>query len=115
MSEFDSIGTIEFFREGHRVESATTARVLGAFPADMLSYRWHPNSSTAGATAWTIVRCLQICNDLTRSSTAEVPRDLHPGHDLLMAQFKEQAQSLQAVLLGMTSHDWGTQRTVTSN
>ncbi len=115
MADFDPVGTIEFFRERHRIEAATTARVLGALPADMLSYRPHPDSSTAGTTAWTIVRCLRICNELTYSSMSEVSRDTHPAYAVLVSQFEQTSQVLGEALLGMTQKDWKQERVVISN
>jgi len=114
MPDFDPVGTIEFFRERHSVEAATTALVLRALPADALSYRPHPGSSTAGATAWTIVRCLQISGNLTHSESAEVPRTPHPDHDALITDFDHCAQSLQQTLLTMSQTDWLKERTVVS-
>jgi uncharacterized damage-inducible protein DinB len=115
MPDFDPVGTIEFFRERHRVESATTAKVLRAIPADMLSYRAHPGSSTAGATAWTIVRCLQVSNNLTHVDSSEVPRTLHPDHDALLAEFHQCAETLQRELITLDQPDWLRERKVISN
>ncbi|AXC16389.1 hypothetical protein ACPOL_7199 (plasmid) [Acidisarcina polymorpha] len=115
MPDFDPVGTIEFFRERHRVESATTAKVLHAIPADMLSYRTHPNSPTAGTTAWTIVRCLEISNHLTSSDSTEVPRTNHPDHVALLAEFHHSAERLQQQLVAIDPTDWLKERKVTSS
>jgi uncharacterized damage-inducible protein DinB len=115
MPDFDPVGTIEFFRERHRVESATTAKVLHAIPADMLSYRAHPSSSTAGATAWTIVRCLEVSNHLTRFDSTEVPHTTHPDHAALVAEFQQCAESLQQKLVTIDPTDWFKERKVISN
>jgi uncharacterized damage-inducible protein DinB len=115
MPDFDPVGTIEFFRERHRMESATTAKVLRAMPVDMLSYRAHPSSSTAGTTAWTIVRCLQVSNHLTRFDSAEVPRTLHPDHEALLAALHQYAESLQQELITIDQTDWLKERKVISN
>jgi uncharacterized damage-inducible protein DinB len=115
MPEFDPVGTIEFFRERHRVESATTGKVLRAIPVDMLSYRAHPSSSTAGAIAWTIVRCLQVSNHLVHFDSAEVPRNVHPDHRTLLALFQEYAGSLQQELVKIDQADWIKERKVISN
>ena len=112
MADYDPVGTISFFRERHRVESATTGRVLRAMSAEMLDYRPHPASSTAGVTAWTIVRCLRICNDLTRSSTAHSLRDSPPGYEELIAAYQQQTYMLQSALLALTQKDWQAERTV---
>ena len=114
MSDYDPVGTIAFFRERHRVESATTGRVLRAMSPEMLDYRPHPASSTAGVTAWTIVRCLRICNELTRSITAEATRDSPPAYEELVAEYERLARSLTVELLGMTQEDWKNERTVTT-
>lgn len=114
MPNFDPVGTISFFRERHRIESITTANVLRALPADGLAYRVHPASSTAGTTAWTIVRCLQVCDDLTHSPNAEVPRTPHPDREALIAEFESCAQSLQRELLTMSQASWLEERRVTS-
>jgi uncharacterized damage-inducible protein DinB len=115
MPDFDPVGTIEFFRERHRVESATTGKVLYAIPADMLSYRAHPSSSTAGVTAWTIIRCLQVSNHLTRFDSTEVPRTTHPDHAALVAEFQQCAESLQQQLVTIDQIDWLKERKVISN
>jgi uncharacterized damage-inducible protein DinB len=114
MPEFDSVGTISFFRERHRVESATTAGVLRAMPEELLAYSPHPASSTAGATAWTIVRCLRLCNQLVHSATAEVSHEAHPGHNELLPAFEIEARLLATSLLQMDQHDWCAERSVTS-
>src|ERR1700722_9537555 len=114
MPDFDAVGTIEFFRERHRVEAATTTLVLRALPADALSYRNHPGSSTAGTTAWTIVRCLQISGSLIHSENAEIPRTPHPDRDALITEFDHCAHSLQQTLLKMSQTDWLEERTVVS-
>lgn len=115
MPDFDPVGTIEFFRERHRVESATTGKVLRAIPVDMLSYRAHPSSSTAGTTAWTIVRCLEVSNHLTRFDSTEVPRTAHPDHATLVAEFHQCAESLQQQLIMIDSTDWLKERIVISS
>jgi uncharacterized damage-inducible protein DinB len=112
MADYDPVGTISFYRERHRVESATTGRVLRAMSAAMLEYRPHPNSSTIGVTAWTIVSCLRICNELTGSMSAEAFRDSPPAYEDLVAEYARQAQSLTVRLLGMTQENWETERTV---
>ena len=115
MPGFDPVGTVEFFRERHRVESATTARVLHVIPADMLSYRAHPNSSTAGTTAWTIVRCLEIANRLMSSGSTEVPRTTHPDHATIVAEFHQSAERLQQQLAAIDPTGWLKERKVISN
>ena len=80
MSSFDPVGTIAFFRERQRVETHTTSNVLRAMTPEMLDYRIHPGSSAVGAIAWTIVRCLRICNELTHNAIAEVPRGPSPPY-----------------------------------
>jgi uncharacterized damage-inducible protein DinB len=115
MPDFDPVGTIEFFRERHRVESATTTKVLRAIPTDMLSYRAHPGSSTAGTTAWTIVRCLQVSNHLTHFDTAEVPRIPHPDHHALLGEFLQCTESLRQALITNDQTDWRRERKVISN
>ena len=115
MPDFDPVGTIDFFRERHRMESATTAKVLRATPVDMLSYRTHPSSSTAGTAAWTIVRCLQVSNHLTCFDSTEVPRTLHPDHEALLAEFHQCAESLQQELVAIDQTDWLRERKVISN
>lgn len=112
MPDYDPVGTISFFRERHRVESATTERVLRAVSAGMLEYRPHPASSTIGVTAWTIVRCLRICNSLTGNTSAEASRDRPPAYEELVAEYVQQAQSLTVHLLGLTQEDWEMERTV---
>lgn len=114
MADYDPVGTISFFRERHRVESATTSRVLRTMSSEMLEYRPHPASSTTGVIAWTIVRCLRICNALTRSITAEASRDSPPAYEELVAEYQRQTQSLTLGLLEITQDDWKGERTVTA-
>jgi uncharacterized damage-inducible protein DinB len=113
--EYDSVGTVPFFRERHRVESAATARVLGALPADRLSYAPHPGSSTAGTTAWTIVRGLRASLELLTSTTVAVGLESHPDHKALVAQFGETSNAMAESLVGISQEIWSEERIVTSN
>jgi uncharacterized damage-inducible protein DinB len=114
MPNFDPVGTVSFFRERHRVESATTAAVLRAMPEGLVDPSPPPASSTAGTTVWTIVRCLRLCNQLVQSVTAEVSHEAHPSHKELLVAFEMQAGRLATSLLEMGQHDWCEERTVTS-
>ena len=112
MSDFDPIGTVAFFRERHRVESITTAKVLGAMTPDMMAFRPHVNSSTFGFVAWTIVRCLSVCNQLTSSVVAEVSREPPPALGELVRFFDLSARQLGETLLDVSQKDWSEVRTV---
>jgi uncharacterized damage-inducible protein DinB len=113
--EYDSVGTVAFFRERHRVESATTARVLSALPPEGLSYAPHPGSSTAGTTAWTIVRGLRAAFKLLRSSTVAVALEHHPDHQTLVAQFSDTSHAIAENLMNIPQQNWADERTVTSD
>lgn len=115
MPEYDSVGTVAFFRERHRVESATTARVLDAIPADRLSYAPHPGSSTAGTTAWTIVRGLCATLELLKSPAVAVSLTGHPDYHSLITQFGETSNAIAESLPGVSQQCWGDERIVTSN
>lgn len=115
MAEYDPLGTVAFFRERHRVESATTLRVFAALPFGSLGFAPDPQSSSAGYTAWTIVRCLRLCVDLLRSSTAALSHEAHPEHRNLIAEFSTWSGLLTDGLLGLEQRDWAPDRTVTSN
>jgi uncharacterized damage-inducible protein DinB len=115
VSNYDVVGTIAFFRERHRVESVTTASVLSALPPAELFYAPHPASSTAGATAWTIVRGLSVVQQLLKSTTATVSHENHPDHQTLMADFRAASDAITEVLLKLTQQDWAEERTVSSN
>jgi uncharacterized damage-inducible protein DinB len=106
MRDFDPVGTLAFFRERHRIETITTANVLRAMTPAMLEYRPHAKSSTIGVIAWTIVRCLCICSQLTRNAIAEVPRDPPPSYEELLLAFDRTAQQVSAALLVMTQKNW---------
>jgi len=112
MADYDPIGTIAFFRERHRVESEVTGKVLRAMSPKMLEYRPHPASSTVGVTAWTIVRCLRLCHQLTRSVTSEISGEDPPEYDGLVRDFETEAQALAAELLGMDQLKWREERIV---
>ena len=112
MSDFDPIGTVAFFRERHRVESITTAKVLGSMTPDMMAFRPHVNSSTFGSVAWTIVRCLSVCNQLTSSEVAEVSREPPPAIGDLVRFFDLSAQQLGNALHGVSQTDRSEVRTV---
>jgi uncharacterized damage-inducible protein DinB len=114
MPDFDPIGTIAFFRERERVETITTGKVLRAMTREMLDYRLHPESSTLGAIAWTIIRCLRLCNQLTHNAIAEVPQDPPPSYEQLVLAFDRTAQELSSALLVMTQKDWEGHRIVTA-
>ncbi len=114
MPEYDPVGTVGFFRERLRVESITTAKVLLAMNDEMLAHRPHPSSSAAGETAWGIVRCLRVCNELLRCNTAEMPREKPPAHAVLTSEFEVHTLLLQNALSAMTQHQWEEERSVTS-
>ncbi len=114
MVEFDPVGTISFFRERHRVEAGTTGAVLHALPAHGLTFKPHPRSSTAGAVAWTIVRCLHICNQLMKAKAAEVPQQPHPEHRALLAAFETESSRLSERLATLSQQEWMEERSVTS-
>jgi uncharacterized damage-inducible protein DinB len=109
------VGTVAFFRERHRVESATTARVLSALPSDGLSYTPHPGSSTAGTTAWTVVRVLRAAFELLKSPTVAVALEHHPDHPTLVAQFSETSNAIAERLKNIPQQNWADERTVTSD
>ena len=114
MVEFDPVGTISFFRERHRVETSTTGPVLHALPAHGLTFKPHPQSSTAGVVAWTIVRCLHVCNQLGEAKTAEMPQQPHPEHRALLAAFEIESSRLAERLATLSQQEWMEERTVTS-
>jgi uncharacterized damage-inducible protein DinB len=114
LPEYDSTGTVAFFRERHRAEAAATARVLTALPADGLAYAPHPGSSTAGTTAWTIVRGLRASLGLLRSSSVVVGLDSHPDYRALMTDFEETSNAVAESLVNISQRDWSEKRTVTS-
>jgi hypothetical protein len=115
MADFDSVGTIAFFRERNRVESELTRKVLSAMTPQMLAYRPHPASSTVGTTAWTIIRGLHICNQLVRSVTCEVPPGSPPGYQEILGDLETESLMLTGGLLGMSQLQWTEERTVTAN
>jgi uncharacterized damage-inducible protein DinB len=112
MSDFDPVGTVAFFRERERIEAITTSKILRAMTPEMMDYRPHAQSSTLGVIAWTIVRCLRICNQLTNYEIAEVPRDPPPVHNELVLAFDRTAQELSAALLVMNQKEWEERRMV---
>jgi uncharacterized damage-inducible protein DinB len=114
MLEYDPVGTVAFYRERHRVESATTQQVLTALPPGNLSYTPHPMSSTAGDTAWTIVRGLRVSRDLLRSKTAVVASESYPDHETLLAEFHTVSRSVAELLMEIEQANWSDERTVTS-
>jgi uncharacterized damage-inducible protein DinB len=92
----------------------TTGSVLRALPVGSLSYAPHPGSSTAGATAWTIVRCLNVCGRLIHSASAEVSHTGHPDHEALVSSFETESATLAEKLLALQQSDWLEERSVTS-
>jgi uncharacterized damage-inducible protein DinB len=77
-----------------------------------MDYRLHAESSTLGAIAWTIVRCLRICNQLEHNAIAEVPREPPPSYEELLLAFDRASQQLSVALLLMTQKEWEGQRLV---
>jgi uncharacterized damage-inducible protein DinB len=114
MRDFDPTGTVAFFRERQRVETKTTGKVLRAMTPEMLDYQVHLESSTLGAIAWTIVRCLRLCSQLTHEPTAEVPRSLYPPYEELLLAFEQASHEVNQNLLKMTQDEWENRRTVTA-
>ncbi|MGD0646937.1 MAG: DinB family protein [Acidobacteriaceae bacterium] len=112
MPDFDPTGTVAFFRERHRVETITTGNVLRAMTPELLGYQLHAESSTLGTIAWTIVRCLRICNQLTHGAIVEVPRDPTPSYQELLLAFDRAAQELSVALLVMSQKEWERHRVV---
>ncbi len=108
-------GTIDFFRERQCIEAPLTARLLRAIPADKLSYRPHPDSQTAGTTAWTIVRCLRVCNELANNGKSEMLHDDPPAHAEIVEQFDKLSKSLAERLSAMDQNQWVETTTVTAN
>lgn len=115
MPEYDSVGTVAFYRERHRVESPTTARVLNALPAVGFSYTPHPGSSNAGNTAWTIVRGLRASLELLSSPSVAVCLESHPDRQTLVAQFAETSNAIGERLANISQQNWCEERIVTSN
>jgi uncharacterized damage-inducible protein DinB len=113
--DYDPVGSLEFFRERHRMESAITARVLHVLPAGDLSYRPHPRSSSAGATAWTIVRGLGVSRQLLEHANAAVSNESHPTLDTLLAEFHISSEAIADRLRSFPPQEWRQERTVTSN
>ncbi len=114
MVDFDPVGTIAFFRERHRVETSTTGAVLHALPAHGLTFKAHSKSSTVGVIAWTIVRCLHLCNRLVEGEAAEVSQQLHPEHHALVAMFETESSTLAEKLAKLGQQQWMEERSVTS-
>ena len=114
MSDFDPIGTVAFFRERQRIETVTTGKVLRAMTPDMMGYRVHPESSTLGAIAWTIVRCLRVCIELTRNATTEVSREPPPALEELQVAFDQAASKLNSALFEIDQRKWGQEHVVTA-
>jgi uncharacterized damage-inducible protein DinB len=114
MSNFDPIGTVAFFRERHRAETITTCKILRAMTPEMMMYRHDPKASTLGVIAWTVVRCLAICNGLTHNDSAEVTHDEPPAHPQLLLAFDHAAEQLGPTLLAITQKEWQEPRTVMS-
>jgi uncharacterized damage-inducible protein DinB len=115
MPEYDAVGTLAFFLERHRIESATTARVLSALPSDGLSYRPHPDSPTAGTTAWTIVRGFRALSELLKSPAVDVSLEHHPDHQTMIAQFGETSHAISESLMEFHQQNWADERSVTSD
>jgi uncharacterized damage-inducible protein DinB len=112
MSEPDLIGTVAFFRERHRIESATSLRVLKALPSGSLRFAPTSRSSSAGDIAWTIVRCLRLCVDLTNSTSATMVDGPHPEYQALIDEYQYWSSRLGERLLALQQQDWMIQRTV---
>jgi uncharacterized damage-inducible protein DinB len=113
MPEKIGVGTIQFFRERQRIETPLTVGVLTALPADKLSYRPHPASQTAGTAAWTIVRCLRVCDELGRNRRAELQHDDPPSHAEIVEHYERLTGSLAEQLSRMDQRQWEEKATVT--
>jgi uncharacterized damage-inducible protein DinB len=115
MPEAANVGTIQFFRERQRFETPLTTNVLEALPSDKLTYRPHPNSQTAATAAWTIVRCLNASEELTRKGVAELRHDDPPSHAEIFDQYVKLSASLAGRLAAMDQQQWEETATLTVN
>ena len=115
MADFDPVGTVAFFRERHRVESVATGKVLSAMTPEMLTFRAHYASSTVAAIAWTVVRGLLICNQLTTHAEAEVADPSPPSYEAILNGLEAETHFLTNGLSGMSQEQWMAERTVTAN
>lgn len=112
MPEPDLVGTVASFRERHRVESATSLRVLTALPSSSLRFAPTSRSSSVGNIVWTIVRCLRLCVDLTTSISATLVGKPYPEYEALIDEYKSWSASLGERLLALKQQDWMAQRAV---
>jgi uncharacterized damage-inducible protein DinB len=106
-------GTIQFFRERQRIETPLTVGILKALPEDKLSYRPHPDSQAVGTAAWTIVRCLRLCDGLARNRRAELQNDDPPSHAEIVEQYERLSACLAEQLSEMDQRQWEEKATVT--
>lgn len=110
-----NVGTVSFFRERHSIESSLTLAVLEALPADQLSFRAHPRSQSAGMIVATMVRCLQVCDDLIRTGRAEMPSGESTTAGPLVEQFRPLSRSIADQLAKLNQGGWEHDVVVTKN
>ena len=106
MSEHSKSGTVEFYRERHAFETPLTLQVLRAVPADKLGYKPHPQSSSAEAILWTVVKGLITRNEVAAMGEADITAGPPQSYTTMLAQFEGLSAALAVKLDHLSQAGW---------
>jgi uncharacterized damage-inducible protein DinB len=106
MPKNSKIGRLDFYRTQLAEETPLTMGVLLALAQADLSYKPHERSSTAAQIISTIIRHLEICNDLAAKRHADVAPRSVASNQVLIREFEEQSVALGKRLSQLKQQQW---------
>ena len=106
MPKNSKIGRLDFYRTRVAEETPLTMGVLLALAHADLSYKPHQRSSTAAQIISTIIRHLEISNDLAAKRQADVAPPSADSYKELIREFEEQSVALGKRLSQLKQQQW---------
>ncbi len=106
MAENSNTGRLDFYRTRHTAEVPLTMRILLSLAQADLSYKPHERSATASDIISTIVKGLEIRNDLVEKRHADVAPRSAASYKLLIGEFEELSAALSTRLSRLEQQQW---------
>jgi uncharacterized damage-inducible protein DinB len=106
MAKNSKTGRLDFYRTRLAEETPLTMGVLIALAKADLSYKPHERSSTAAQIISTIIRHLEICNDLLAKRQADVAPRSVASNPVLIREFEELSIALSTKLSRLQQKQW---------
>ncbi|MGH9774272.1 MAG: DinB family protein [Candidatus Acidiferrales bacterium] len=106
MAKNSKTGRLDFYRTRLAEETPLTMGVLLALSQADLSYKPHERSSAAAQIISTIIRHLEICNDLAAKRQADVAPRSADSYKELIREFEEQSVALGKRLSQLKQQQW---------